>query len=161
MRSGFSNLAEPSQSGWSAEDWNVAQAALLVFTEDSMVMAKEYAALQGHPEATVNDIMDCLKAKTREGLASSPHFMERLTEYRTAIQSMDAEPEAMDAEPADAAEQLLHTMDGSLPPARPEQTALVQRVRQSVATWDAWSPQNDIEEILKHAVNNTAQAFNA
>ena len=70
MRTGIACIKEPEQNQWSQEDWNTAQAALLIFTEDSMVMAKQYAILQGHESVSTEDIMDCLKAKTREGLAT-------------------------------------------------------------------------------------------
>ncbi len=172
MRSGFSTLAEPVRSTWSDDDWNVAQAALLVFTEDSMVMAKEYAALQGHSEVTVQDIVDCLKAKTRQGVASSPQFMERIQEYKSILESMPSgedssgSEESMeeDEEEASPAEHILqalgegHHLPTSSAGATPN-AELVQQVHRYLSAWDDWEPQNDVEMILKQAVNNTAQAF--
>ena len=175
MRSGFSTLAEPVRSQWSDEDWNVAQAALLVFTEDSMVMAKEYAALQGHPEATVQDIVECLKAKTRQGLASSPQFMERIQAYKAVLESMPdhefsgegsssesgSDDSNVSMEEAEPAERLLHTLENAAetPAAAASNPEMVRQVRQYVETWEGWVPQNDVEAILKQAVDNTANAF--
>ena len=173
MRSGFSTLAEPVRSTWSDDDWNVAQAALLVFTEDSMVMAKEYAALQGHSEVTVQDIVDCLKAKTRQGVASSPQFMERIQEYKSILESMPSGEDSSgseasmedheDEEEESPAEHMMHALEeGHNSTASATETGnaeLVQQVRSYLSSWDDWEPQNDVEMILKQAVNNTAQAF--
>lgn len=174
MRSGFSNLVEPERSTWSDDDWNVAQAALLVFTEDSMVMAKEYASLQGHSEVTVQDIVDCLKAKTRQGVASSPQFMERIQEYKSILESMPSGEdssgseasmeEGEDEEEASPAEHILQALGEGhhLSPTSAGETPnaeLVQQVHRYLSSWDDWEPQNDVEVILKQAVNSTAQAF--
>ena len=158
MRTGIGCIAEPASSQWSPEDWKVAQAALLVFTEDSMVMAKKYASVRGHEEASAQDIMHCLKAKTREGLATSPNVQERMQEYSQMLEQDQVEEEDGEQDYSSAAEDLLNTLD---PPADTATADLsfVSRIQDSVNTWDDWEPQNDVDRILKEAVNNTARAF--
>ena len=175
MRSGFSRLREPQRHQWSAEDWQTAQAALLIFTEDSMVMAKQYAILLGHTSVTTKDVMDCLKAKTREGLATSPNMLARMQEYREMLQDSDSgdmsdsssggdEDESQhDCENEDSAESKAETIARSLDPDIASSYHIdenfVSRVREYVESWDTWNPQTDVEIILKQSVNSTQQAF--
>ena len=159
MRTGIGGLADPSGTQWSPEDWKVAQAALVVFTEDSMVMAKKYASMRGHEEASAQDIMHCLKTKTREGLATSPNVQERMQEYSQMLEQDQMDEEySLEEDYSGAAEDLLDTLD---PPADTASAdpSFVSRVQEAVNTWDDWEPQNDIDRILKEAVNNTARAF--
>jgi hypothetical protein len=146
MRSGFSTLAEPTGPQWTEQDWKVAQAALLVFTEDSMVMAKQYAAMQGHDSVLPQDMVDCLKAKTREGLESSTDLEARIQEFQTMME--EDQPDTDD---------MLYAMDDQAAPDVDDD--ILQKVRDHVESWNEWEPQNDIEHILKNAVNNTENAF--
>ena len=173
MRSGFSRLREPERHQWSAEDWQTAQAALLIFTEDSMVMAKQYAILLGHPSVTTQDVMDCLKAKTREGLATSPNMLARMQEYREMLQDSDSgsssssggdeDESPHDVEEEDGAESKAEKIARSLDPEIASSYHIdenfVSRVQGYVESWDTWNPQTDVEIILKQSVNSTQQAF--
>lgn len=166
MRTGLAAPVEPARPRWSAEDWSAAQAMLLIFTEDSMVMAKQYARMRGHPEATTGDILDCLKAKTREGLATSPNVEARMREYREVLDG-EEELSSSSSEDEDAAstearaEHLALQLDPEVTEAYSMDESFVARVQEYVRGWDTWEPQTDVEAILKSAVNNTQSAFNA
>ena len=188
MRTGFSLAAPAQEPQWSQEDWVVAQAALLIFTEDSMVMAKQYASMRGHPVATMEDIVHCLKAKTREGLATSPNMLARMQEYRQMLLEAPLEPEpepeqrgrgeeaaasasggdeaGSESDPGEdheycrQAESLLRQMDPEVTQAYGfDRGNLVARVQDLVESWDRWEPQTDVERILKSAVNHTHESF--
>ena len=66
-------------------------------------------------------------------------------------------------EEAEPAERLLRTLENAsetpAAAAAEPNPGLVRQVRQYVETWEGWVPQNDVEAILKQAVDNTANAF--
>ena len=117
MRTGLGGGFQRDPS-WSEDDWRMVKAALLVFTEEALVLAARYAHIRGREAILPADLIACLKVQTQRGVRGvlqAHQADERLKEY----DSMLREDEEEDEESSDEEEEVLGVFDSTR---RPEST---------------------------------------
>ena len=126
------------------------KAAILVFLEEAVALAVRYAAYKGCTEVEPQHMVACLKVHAQRGttgLCTLPDADARLAEYAELLECSDsAEEEIDEEEQAHAFDQLSDS----------DMAAMVEFAE---ARWTAWVPQNSTEEVLKQAVERTAEQF--
>ena len=156
MRTGLGGglARDPS---WSEEDWRTVKSALLVFTEDALVLAARYAQVRGNGEIQASDLISCLKVQTQRGmrgLLQAHQVDSRMREYETMLQQdHDEDEEEEEEEAGEAAAAVPHALDVL----NDEQLcAIVDLADQNFAQWE---PRDRMESILKQAVQKTEEQF--
>ena len=147
MRTGRRQVVEQAEP---TDDCEM-KAAILVFLEEAVALAVRYAAYKGCTEVEPQHIVACLKVHAQRGttgLCTLPDADARLAEYAMLLECSDSaeEEESDEEEQAHAFDQL---SDGDM-------AAMVEFAE---ARWTAWVPQNSTEEVLKQAVERTAEQF--
>lgn len=125
------------------------KAAILVFLEEAVALAVRYAAYKGCDEVQPQHMVACLKVHAQRGttgLCNLPDADTRLAEYAELLECSDSAEEESDEEQAHAFDRLSDD----------DMAAMVEFAE---ARWAAWVPQNPTEELLKHAVERTAEQF--
>ncbi len=144
MRTGR-NVAEAE-----AEDCRL-QAAMLVFLEEAVALAVRYSTYKGCAAVEPHHMVACLKVHAQRGttgLCSVPDADARLAEYAELLDGSEDEDEDED-EDKEHAHTFDHLADGDM-------AAMVEFAE---SRWDAWIPQNHMEDVLKRAVERTAAQF--
>ena len=168
MRSGL-GMGVTRDPAWSAEDWQIVKSALLVFVEEAMVLSARYARIQGRASMTADDLLACLKVQTQRGLRGlqqAHQADERMAAYR-AMLAEDEEDEDEDEHDEDEEDE--HDEDEEDEDSREQHMphvldvlndeqlcAIVDLAEQN---WDRWTPTDRMEQILKQAVQQTAEQF--
>ena len=155
MRTGLGGglARDPS---WSEEDWRTVKSALLVFTEDALVLAARYAQVRGNGEIQASDLISCLKVQTQRGmrgLLQAHQVDSRMREYQNMLQQDHDEDDKEEEEEEEAEVETPHALDVL----NDEQLcAIVNLADQNFAQWE---PRDRMESILKQAVQKTEEQF--
>lgn len=162
MRTGLGGglVRDPS---WSEEDWRTVKSALLVFTEEALVLAARYAQVRGHGDVQASDLIACLKVQTQRGLRGllQAHQVDaRMQEYENMLRQDDDDEDEMTAHD-DAGADMAGDQEARVPHAldvlNDEQLcAIVDLADQNFAQWE---PRDRMESILKQAVEKTEEQF--
>ena len=163
MRTGLGGglARDPS---WSEEDWRTVKSALLVFTEDALVLAARYAQVRGNGEIQASDLISCLKVQTQRGMRGllQAHQVDaRMRDYETMLQEDDMEEEEEGEGEEDEEEEGEEEEGARVPHAldvlNDEQLcAIIDLADQNFAQWE---PRDRMESILKQAVQKTEEQF--
>ena len=177
LRTGFSNLAEPTRI--SDQERENIEIMLGLFTSNALINASKYATMCKRNAVTKTDMLYGLQYEVFEFLQRS-NIEQGLQEIREEYEQMYKEEygsdEEYDSEEYEEGEEgedgegldLRNTgldqlvvndgetqdfsrIDDSL--INDENREFIEKMHQYNDTWDDWSPQNDLERILKSAID--------
>ena len=159
MRAGLGGglARDPS---WSEEDWRTVKSALLVFTEDALVLAARYAKVRGNADIQPSDLIACLKVQTQRGmrgLLQAHQVDERMREYVTMLEEDEEEDKEEDEEEEEDPEQNNVAVPHALDVLNDDQLCAI--VDLSDQSFEQWEPRDRMEAILKQAVQKTEEQF--
>ena len=161
MRTGLGGGFQRDPS-WSEDDWRMVKAALLVFTEEALVLAARYAHVRGREAILPADLIACLKVQTQRGVRGvlQAHQADaRLKEYDSMLREDEEEDEDEESseEEDDQEMQDAPAVPHALDVLSDQQlTTLVDMAGAHFATWQ---PADRMEMIVKQAVEQTERQF--
>jgi histone H3/H4 len=175
LRTGFSNLAEPTRI--SDQERENIEIMLGLFTSNALINASKYATMCKRNAVTKTDMLYGLQYEVFEFL-QRPNIDQGLQEIKEEYEQMckeefgsdeeyDSEEYEEEGEEGEGLD-LLNTgldklvvndeetpdfsrIDDSL--IDEENREFIEKMHQYNDTWDDWSPQNDLERILKSAID--------
>ena len=174
LRSGFSNLVEPTKI--SDEERKNIEVMLGLFTSNALINASKYATMCNRNAVTKTDMLYGLQYEVFEFL-QRPNIEQGLREIKEEYEQMckeEFDPEDYDSEEEyssnDDDEELDLKNTGldklvvndeetqefsriSSEFVNDENREFVEKMHQYNDTWDEWSPQSDLERILKSAID--------
>ena len=160
MRTGLGGGEFRRDPSWSEEDWRMVKAALLVFTEEALVLAARYAHIRGREGILPEDLIACLKVQTQRGVRGvlqAHQADERLREYDSMLQAdndiTDEDEETYENEEMQDTTGIPHALDVLT------DEQLTTLVDMAGAHFDTWHPTDRMEIIVKQAVQQTEEQF--